>query len=136
MLQMYYASTYLLVGDQRFKINRSSSFIRDDQLDEGEFLLKDATWGETKAKIENGELSSIMYSATTFWKKRPYISAAGYYCDDDIPKFFENEETRFSVVRVYVLDEYYTMEDVMKHASADQAVQWFKERGLSVCPLQ
>lgn len=136
MLQLYYKSIYLVVGGRRFKLTQNSKVLRDDQLVDGDFLLHDASWTETKEAIDNGGLVHLMYAGRTFWKKRSYISASGYFYDDNIPKFFEDNTTRFSVVRVYVLDKHYTMNDVMKHAHADQAVQWFKERGLAVCPMQ
>lgn len=136
MLQLYYKSIYLVAGDKRFKLAHHSDYIRDDKLDDGEFLIQDATWSEMKQAVENGKLAHLMYVGETFWKKRPYISAAGYHLDVDVPKYFEDDETRFSVICVYVLDKHYTMNDVMKHARADQAVQWFKERGLAVCPMQ
>ena len=136
MLQLYDKTIYLVVGDRAIKLARHHNIIRDDEFVLDETPLENATWEQTKRAIENHQLSHLMYVGKTFWRKRPYISAVVCPLDGPAPKFFQDDSVRFSVYCIYVQDECYTMNDVIKHARADQAVQWFKERGMTVCPMQ
>lgn len=136
MLQMYYASLYLKVnGEIAGKLLGGVVKLRDDGDDLVELVLDNVSWKELYDEIIDGKASHYMYVGNTFWKKRPYISASGF-CSEDLPKYFEGDTSKFTIAWVYKLDKHYTVNSVLKHAKADQAVQWFKERGLSVCPLQ
>lgn len=136
MLHLYKRSTYLIVnGEPHTKLQHNVTVLRDDTEPDGEFLIKDATWQEMFKRAQN-DGSKWMYADQTFWKKIPYLVPSAIYWDDPAPKFFEDDTTRFSVVHTYVLDKYYSMQDIMKVSNADLAIQWFKERGMAVCPLQ
>ena len=134
MLQLYMKSIHLIVNNEHVALlSRSSNIVRDDQMPTEEWMVQDATWDEMWTLLESNKLP-VTYRSTTWPRKREYISAVGYYSNSYIPKYFRESNPVFSIVVVYVLNKYYTMEDVMKKATADQAVQWFKERGLAVCP--
>lgn len=136
MLQMYYASLYLKVnGEIAGKLLGGVVKLRDDGEELIELVLDRVSWEELYDEIVNGKMAHYMFVGETFWKKRPFISGAGFY-GEDIPKYFEDDVNKFTVAWVYRLNEYYTVNDVLKHAKADQAVQWFKERGMTACPLQ
>lgn len=136
MLHLYKRSTYLIVnGEPHTKLQYNVTILRDDTEPDGEFLIKDATWQEMFKRAQN-DGSKWMYADQTFWKKIPYLVPSAIYWDDPMPKFFEDDTTRFSVVHTYVLDKHYSMQDIMKVSNADLAIQWFKERGMAVCPLQ
>lgn len=136
MLHLYKRSTYLIVnGEPHTKLQYNVTVLRDDSEPDGEFLIKDATWQEMFRHAQTDD-RKWMYADKTFWKKIPYLAPSAIYWDEIAPKFFEDDTTRFSVVHTYVLDKYYSMQDIMKVSNADLAIQWFKERGMAVCPLQ
>lgn len=136
MLQLYNKEIYLIAGDQHVRIMRCCNIVRDDNLSVEDIILRDATWEETRQAIESGRLDHLMYVGQTFWKKRPYISTVGYNFDNPSKKFFQDDSIRFTVGGIYLQNERCTMHDIIKYARADQAVQWFKERGLTICPLK
>ena len=136
MLHIYKKSTWLVVnGELEVRLQYGSSVLRDESETDGDYIIKDATWHDMYQHSQSDDWK-WMFAYKTFWKKIPYLIPSATYWDESPPRFFEDDTTRFSVVNLYVLDKYYSMQDIMKVSNADRAIQWFKERGMAVCPMQ
>ena len=136
MLHIYKKSTWPVVnGELEVRLQYVSSVLRDESETNGDYIIKDATWHDMYQHAQSADWK-WMFAYKTFWKKIPYLIPSATYWDESPPRFFEDDTTRFSVVNLYVLDKYYSMQDIMKVSNADRAIQWFKERGMAVCPMQ
>ena len=76
-----------------------------------------------------------LYIGQTMFRRRPYIKIGGAFVSDYTRYFSQNAHT-ISYKVVYLEKKNITLEWIMKHLSADKAIQYFKDRGINICPIQ
>ena len=72
-----------------------------------------------------------IYTDTTLFRKRPYVEIR--YNWDDEERYYDFDE-----IRIEEREEPWTnatLKDVHDCASADQFIQYLKERGITTCPM-
>ena len=51
-------------------------------------------------------------------------------------KFGNTNFVSYKIVTKYYEEKYYTMQDLMKNLSADEMIEYLKDNGLNVCPIE
>ena len=70
----------------------------------------------------------------TLFNHRQYIEVYGYSTETQ-RRFYAKSIHTISYKYVFREREYVTLEWIMNHLSSEQAIHYFKERGVSVCPI-
>ena len=106
-------------------------FVADKDLPETEFLLDDASFQETYDYLHENYISGARTCRTIF-KGRPQLSLLYFNASDR--KYIKKCEG-FCLRAENRLRENVTLDWVLKHLKADQAIQYLTERGMGICPI-
>lgn len=132
MLKVYHVDSYYKIDDEDWSECGSRGYtIRDESEAVTRRLLDEANWDEVYGSMYDG-----VCSETTLFGKRPYISVYRGWMDDKSRRLYHDDFSRFSYEYRYTEWTGCPLEWIMKHASAEQTIQYMKERGMTVCPLQ
>ena len=129
MLKVYQVYKYASIdgGDWR-QVGSSGYTITDEELSECIFL-DNASFADTREYLKNNRLFGL-YNDETFFKHKPVIkidfNSAWEYVT------YRNFDT-LSYKIVYKEWKDVTMQWLIKHASAEQVIQYLKERGITTC---
>lgn len=131
MLKVYRVGSYYKVDDEELtRCGDTGYTIREELTEETEICLNKVPWETVR---EHPHLNGIVIGETLF-RHRPYVEV--YENWDEGRRFYQSDFKEFSYVYVYTEWENCSLEWIMQHASADKAIQYMKERGMTVCPLQ
>lgn len=132
MLKVYRVDSYYKVDNEEWtRCGGTGYMIREETTDEVKIHLDKVAWGSV---YEHAELKGI-YIGETFFRHRPYIGVSHSWSDDG-RRFYQEDFKEFSYMDVYTEWDACSLEWIVKHASAEQTIQYMKERGMSVCPMQ
>lgn len=132
MLKVYHVDSYFKIDDEDWmKCGTRGHAIRDDSEPYTKRLLDEAQWDEIYGRMYDG-----VWSDTTLFRKRPYIYVSRGWEDDKVLRLFQGDFSRFSYEYRYAEWTGCPLEWIIKNASAEQTIQYMKERGMTVCPLQ
>lgn len=94
-------------------------------------------WHEMARLIETSPYGWFdgLVTDKTFFRKRPYIRAFRCGWHDEAWRFFPKDFKTISYRVLYEERSYVSMEWIFEHLSADKAIQYFKERGMNICPI-
>ena len=112
------------------KVSTSAHTITDKEL-ETELILDNASFDETRAYLSRNLLSGV-YNEETWFRHKPRISVS--YSDAWDAVWYRHFNT-LSYKVVYRERKTVSMQWIMEHASADQFIQYLKERGITTCPM-
>lgn len=76
-----------------------------------------------------------VYAGVTIFLHRPFIEVGEFY-RSEYKRLFAKDVHSFSYKIISEEMNHVTLEWIMQHLSAEQAIQYFKERGMSVCPIK
>lgn len=76
-----------------------------------------------------------VYAGMTMFLHRPFIEVGEFY-RSEYTRLFAKDVHSFSYKVISEEMRHVTLEWIMKHLSAEQAIQYFKERGMNVCPIK
>lgn len=132
MLKVYRVGSYYKVDDDEWtRCGDTGYTIREETNDECKIHLDKVPWSYV---YEHPELKGI-YIGETFLRHRPYVEVSHGWLDEG-RRFYEGDFKEFSYMDIYTEWDTCSLEWIMKHASAEQTIQYMKERGMTVCPLQ
>lgn len=106
-------------------------FVTDKDLPETELLLDDVSFQEAYDYLRDNYISGAR-TCTTFFKDKPKISLLYFNSIDG--KYIKKCEG-FWLRAENRLRKNVTLDWILKHLEADQAIQYFKERGMEICPI-
>lgn len=136
MLKGYHSTSYYRVDDDEWmECGYAGEVLRDDAEPESEVKLSDASWEDVMDYLSHHYLSGVSGNETLF-RHRPYFETYHWPYDESRRRFYQGSFERFSYMRVFKEWPDCSLEWITKHATADQAIQYMKERGMTVCPLQ
>ena len=101
-------------------------FVTDEDLPETELLLDDVSFQEAYDYLHNKYISGARTCKTIF-KGRPQLSLLYF---NAIDRKYIKKCKGFSLCAGNRLRENVTLDWILKHLEADQAIQYLKERGL------
>ena len=131
MLKVYHCYTYVSMdgGDWR-RLGDSGYRITDEELSE-RIILDNASFADTREYLKNN-ICNAMYNDETFFGHKPIIKI-GYSDAWDYVSYKHFDTLSYKIV--YKEWKSVTMKWLMEHASADQVIQYLKERGITTCPM-
>ncbi len=131
MLKVYNVYEYISVDGGKWRQAGGSGYrITDEELT-GRIMLDNASFDETREYLKNNS-NFTMFNDETFFRHKPIIKINYDDCFEyAVYKHFDT----LSYKRVYKERTYVTMQWLMEHASADQFIQYLKERGITTCPM-
>lgn len=135
MLKIYDVKSMFQVNRQNWKLCGNNGYTCCDESEVQEELvaLDRCTFDEAFQIIPKLHLDG-MYVGETLFNHRQYIEVHGYSTETQ-RRFYAKSVHTISYKYVFREREYVTLEWIMKHLSSEQAIHYFKERGISVCPI-
>lgn len=132
MLKVYFADSYYKVdGEEWGSCGKRGYVMRDDAQPDKQIYLDKAGWDAACA----AELDGLVCGKTIF-RKRPYLDVSRGWFDDHPRRFYWGDFKEFSYVVIYTEWTTCPLSWIMEKASAEQTIQYMKERGMTVCPMQ
>lgn len=126
MLKAYKVKTYIAINDKpKRKIREIGYGLIEDELPRVITTL----W--SFQDCFDKKLPTIgIQSGTTLFRKRPYVEIV--YSWDDIDRYYN-----FDTVTIERHYEPYdiTLDELFKEYSADECIQYLKDRGITACPI-
>lgn len=136
VLKGYHFTSFYKVDDEEWKeCGYGGEALREDSDPEAEIKLDDASFEEVSDYLNKHCLSGVS-SGETIFRHRRYFEAWNWPYDESRRRFYQGSFERFSYMRVFKEWPDCSLEWITKHATADQAIQYMKERGMNVCPLK
>ena len=134
MLKVYSKKYYASInGGDWFKLDGEfyPYVLRDDKESTTCNILDNITFEECYEWLQNHRLCGIRWDRSIFNKKRIRVMRSWYYDVWDVYKDFKT----ISYKCVFTECPNVTLEEIFKHFPADQCIQYMKERGMTVCPM-
>ena len=130
MLKVYNYYTYVSVDGADWRRIDGGHIIREEEPKEL-LILDNATFDETYDYLSN-HIVWNMWRDCTLFRKKPVIEV-GYSDALDSVKY--KHFKTLSYKKVYREWKDVPLSWLMEHASADQFIQYLKERGITTCPM-
>lgn len=135
MLKIYIVKSMFQINRQEWEPCGDSGYACLDESEvPGEVIKLDrCSFSEAYQSIPNLQLNGVYVGKTAF-RHRPYIAVNSWGIYDP-RRFYAKDANTISYKQVFREKEYVTLEWITKHLSSDKAIQYFKERGMSICPI-
>lgn len=130
MLKVYEYDEYVSIDGADWCCINNGHKIANDELTDC-LILDNVTFDEAREYLSNNNVRG-MYRDHTFFRKRPVIIINyGWGWDPVRYKHFKS----LSYKKVYKEWKDVSMRWLMNNASADELIQYLKERGVTACPI-
>lgn len=131
MLKVYYIRDYVSIdGSEWRSVGGCGEKVIDGE-PENELRLDNASFNEVYEYLTQHLLSGV-WNDTTFFRKKPLIQVSYNDAWDWVEYRHFNT---MSYKREYKEWKNVPLKWLMEHASADQFIQYLKERGITACPM-
>lgn len=131
MLKVYEVRSYVSVDDAEWRRVGRIGYCCTDEDRDVKFILDKSSFDEAREYLSNNFLDGV-YNSETFWRSKPTIAV--YYRDAWDGVAYRNFNT-ISYKNVYTEDKNVTLGWMMENLSAEQTIQYLKERGITACPM-
>lgn len=131
MLKVYNVVSYVSVNGAKWRSVGHTGYCCTDENRDIKLILDNASFDEAREYVNNHFLDGV-YNTCTFWREKPTISVRYRDAWDDV--VYKNFNT-ISYKNVYTEDKHVTLGWMMEHLSADKVIQYLKERGITICPM-
>lgn len=139
MLKIYTVSQQFKIDDKDWQECGEKGWVcrEESSVAPETFRANCVDWHEMARLIETSPYGWFdgLVTDKTFFRKRPYIRAFRCGWHDETWRFFPKDFNTISYRVLYEERSYVSMKWIFEHLSADKAVQYFKERGMNVCPI-
>ena len=130
MLKVYTVKSYVSIDGEDWKwVGYDNYAIRDDEPTET-ILFENFTL-EQCYEYSKGKCLEGIWRGETFFKKRPMLYIGDNWFDSTVYKSLKT----ISYKCVYEEWKSVSFDWIMKHLSAEQCIQYLKERGITTCPI-
>ena len=106
-------------------------FVTDEDIPETELLLDDVSFQEAYDYLRDNYISGAR-TCTTFFKDKPQLSLLYF---NTIDRKYIKKCEGFCLRAENRLRKNVTLDWILKHLEADQAIQYLTERGMGICPI-
>ena len=136
MLKVYKVRNYVSIDGADWRRVVWSWFIStecktSDEPLKTEHILCDASFDDAREYINNNELDGVT-NDSTFWRQKPIICVR-YYDAYELVSY--KHLNTISYKREYEEWEDVSLKWIIENLSADQAIQYLKECGITTCPM-
>lgn len=132
MLKIYDVNDYVSIDGAKWRLVGGYGHIAANEELENKLMLDNATFDEVYEYLEQNYLSGVRNDNTLF-RKKPIIRVSYNDAWDTV------EYRRFnkmSYKREFKENKNVSLEWITKHLSADQCIQYLKDRGMVACPIK
>lgn len=132
MLKAFSFETFIKVNDKEWNdtFHDGWDLYEEEPISKEETFSFDELW-KIKKEFDPSCLDFLKADTTLFRGKRYFK----YICFGEMKEYFIAEE---KVSSIKILRKYRpknpTMKEIFDHCDADKAIQYFKEKGLNICP--
>lgn len=131
MLKIYKVVSYVSVDGAKWRSVGSTGHCCTDEDLDVKFILDKSSFDEAREYISAHLLDGV-WNSNTFWRNKPVIAVKYRDAWDEV--VYKNFDT-ISYKNVYTEDKNVSLEWLMKHLTADQTIQYLKERDITTCPM-
>ena len=131
MLKVYLINDYVSIDGAKWRLVGGYGHIAANEELENKLMLDNATFDEVYEYLEQNYLSGVQ-NDTTLFRKKPIIRVSYNDAWDTV------EYRRFnkmSYKREFKENKNISLKWITKHLSADQCIQYLKDRGMAACPI-
>ena len=131
MLKVYCAYDYVSIDGANWRKVSGGGYKITDEDVEDSLILDQVSFEKAREYLSNNFLQGV-YNESTFWRSKPTIRVS-YVGAWDYVDYLHFDTMSYKV-------EYKECKDVsfkwlMEHLTADQFIQYLKERGITTCPM-
>ena len=131
MLKVYYVCKYVSIdGAEWRKVGHDGYRVVDGEV-EDELVLDNVSFDEARKYLSENILAYVWNDSTCF-RHKPTIVV--HYSDAWDPVEYKHFNT-LSYKREFVENKNVSFEWLTKYLTADQFIQYLKERGITTCPM-
>ena len=130
MLKIYHKNNYVSVDGGPWRVISYGEIASDEEL-ETQLVLDNLSFDEAYDYLSQNHLGGV-YIDETFFRHKPIITV-NYYSSFD-PARYKHFKT-ISYKTAYAEWTTVSLDWIMKNLSADQCIQYLKERGMTACPI-
>ena len=130
MLKVYDVRSAFQINRQQWQACGDVGYMckDDSEVQKEKIILDRCPFDKAFQEIYNHYFNGL-YADETMFLHRPYIGVCGS-CRSRGMKIFANDAHTISVKTIYREREYVSLDWIAKHLTAEQAVQYFKDRGV------
>ena len=130
MLKIYTVKSYVSIDGSEWQHVGVDGYTAKDNNPTKKIFFENLTFEQCYEYLQTKKLDG-MWCSKTFFKKRPIIYIGHSTLDNTCYKSFD------TISYKYVYEEWkdVPLEWIIKHISADQCIQYLKERGMTACPI-
>ena len=131
MLKVYKVYDYVSIDGAKWReVGRGGYKVTDEEV-ENKLILDNASFEEAREFLSNHVLDGV-WNYSTFFLNKPTVCVSYQDAWDAVTyKCFNT----ISYKKVYKEYKHVTIQWLMEHLSADQFIQYLKERGMTTCPM-
>lgn len=131
MLKVYTVKSFVSIDDGEWqKVGTNGHLVADDAtIDCQKIFFKNITFNQCWKLLDSSSFDGI-YKDYTLFRRKPCIYVKGHNGWIGYKSF-----NSISYKYVYEEDHYASLDWIMKHCSAEQCIQYLKDRGMTVCPM-
>ena len=130
MLKIYQETDYVSVNGEPWRVISYGEIASDEEF-ETQLLLDNLSFDEARDYLSQNALRGV-WNDETYFRHKPIITV-NYYSGFE-PARYKRFKT-ISYKTVYKEWTTVSLDWIMKHLSADQCIQYLKERGMTACPI-
>ena len=131
MLKIYTVVSYVSIDGAKWRsVGQVGHYCTHEDRDV-KLILDKSSFDEVREYNKSHFLDGV-WNISTFWRNKPAIAIKYRDAWDDV--VYKSFDT-MSYKNVYTEDKNVTLEWLMKHLTADQTIQYLKERGITACPM-
>ena len=131
MLKIYKVRDYVSIdGADWRRVGDCGYRVTDEEVSD-KLVLDNASFEEARAYLSEHILCSV-WNGSTFFRHKPTVEV--HYSGAWDPVVYRKFNT-LSYKRKFAEDTNVSFEWMTKHLSADQLIQYLKERGITACPM-
>ena len=132
MLKIYDVNDYVSINGAKWRSVGGYGYKATDEKPENELILYDATFDEVYEYLEQNSLSGVQ-DDKTFFRKKPIIRV---FYNDAWESVEYRRFNKMSYKREFKENKNVSLNWIMKHLTADECIQYLKDRGIAACPIK
>ena len=130
MLKIYQKNNYVSINGDAWRVISYDEIASDKEL-ETQLVLDNLSFDEARDYLLQNYLRGV-WNDETFFRHKPTITV-DYYSSFE-PAKYKHFKT-ISYKTVYKEWTNVTLDWIIKHLSADECIQYLKDRGMTTCPI-
>lgn len=131
MLKVYNVTDYVSIDGADWREVGGYGYGVFDEEPKNELRLDNLTFTEAYEYLSQNCLSGV-WNDNTFFRKKPIIRVS---YNDALDPVNYRRFNKMSYKREFVEYKDVSLEWIIKHLSADQCIQYLKDRGMTTCPI-